>query len=262
MLVGDVPGQLAEELGVALVGGEGGVAAGVVTVFLTYELLYALHVGNRSIREVLRLIAYAVLGSAPAHGLGRCGDIFALHEEEQLILDDRTAEGTAVCGRAVGLAGTGDFGLVNRVTAHVLIAVVDVGRTLEGVGTALGDGVDAAADEVGLTHVKRCNHHLQLLNGVDGDRVAATGQVGTQTEVVVEVGTIDGEVSRTSVHTAEAHAVAAVRREACDVGDGAAYRRHVLYLRVVDVGCGAGLQISELCSLGRYDDLTELLCVL
>lgn len=86
--------------------------------------------------------------------------------------------------------------------------------------------------------------------------------VGTQTEVVVEVGTVDGEVGRTAVHAAEAHAVAAVGRETGDVGQRTAHRRHVLHLFVVDVSGGARLERVEFRSLCRDNDFTQLLRVL
>ena len=97
--------------------------------------------------------------------------------------------------------------MVDTVTAQVLVTVVDVGRALEGVGTRLGDGVDTTTDEVGLTHIEGCNNHLYFLDGIKRDGVTTTRQLITQTEVIVEVGTVDGEVCRTTVTTSKAHAI-------------------------------------------------------
>ena len=82
---------------------------------------------------------------------------------------------------------------------HELVVVIDIGRSLDGVGTGLGDGVDTTADEVGLADIIRSDDDLHFLDGIDGDRASATRKVVGKTEVVVEVGTIDGEVGVTSV---------------------------------------------------------------
>ena len=78
---------------------------------------------------------------------------------------------------------------------------------MELVGTRLGDGVDAAADEVGLTDVEGGNHDLNFFKSVHGDGGATTREVAAQTEVVVEVGTINSEVGGTTVATSKAHTV-------------------------------------------------------
>ena len=88
---------------------------------------------------------------------------------------------------------------VDAVTAHVLVAVIGIGSTSECVRTTLGDGIDAAADEVRLAYVERGDNYLHFFDGIHRDGISATGKVGTQSEVVVEVGTVDGEVRGTSV---------------------------------------------------------------
>ena len=118
----------------------------------------------------------------------------------------------------------------------MLVAVVDVGTTLEGVVTTLGDGVHTTANEVGLTHVIRRNHYLHLLDSVERDGVATTRKLVAQTEVVVEVCTVNGEVGCTSIGTSEAHSVTSIRRKACNVGDAAGHSWQVGDLSIGDVG--------------------------
>ena len=69
------------------------------------------------------------------------------------------------------------FIALDGITAQVLVLMVDVGRSLEGVGTRLCDGVHTASDEVGLAHVVGRDDDLQLLDGIDGDGVSAAGEV-------------------------------------------------------------------------------------
>ena len=97
--------------------------------------------------------------------------------------------------------------MVDTVTTQVLVTIVNVGRSLEGVRTRLCDGVDTTTDEVGLTHIERCNNHLYFLDGIERDGVTTTRQLVAQTEVIIEVGTIDGEVRGTTVTTSKAHAI-------------------------------------------------------
>ena len=86
----------------------------------------------------------------------------------------------------------------------------DVGTATELVGTTLGNGVNTTTDEVGLTNIVGRDHNLHLLDSLDADGVATTGQVVAQTEVVVEVGTVNGEVGSTAIGTGKTHAVTAV----------------------------------------------------
>ncbi len=199
-------------------------------------------------------IGHAVGGALPAvYDGGNLGH-FGIDEEEEFVLHDGAAEGETVGGAAVLVAGAGDLLSVHGVTLHVLVLVVDVGGTLEGVGTGLGDGVHAAADEVGLANVVGADHNLQFLDGVDGDGVAAAGQVGGQTEVVVEVGAVNGEVGGTAVGTGEAHAVAAVRGKAGDVGDATVHSGHGRNLGTGDVGHGTRALLGIELGTGGSDD--------
>ena len=132
--------------------------------------------------------------------------------------------------------------------------MIDIGAAPEGVRTGLGDGVHATADEVGLADIVGGDHDLKFFDGVDGDRVATARQVGAQTEVVVEVGTVHGEVGHTAVGTGEAHAIAAIRRKARHIGDGAADTGQIGDLLVGDVRGSTGLLRREFRRSGSDDD--------
>ena len=211
VLVIDVPVEAGENLHIALVCREIGPGTGFVAVFVLKEFGNLLEILEGGAGDVCVSIAYAVCGTSPPVCDGRDLGVLEVCEEEEFVLHDRSAEGEAVGGVAVLVAGTGDSLALYGVTAHILVAVVDVGAALEGVSTGLGDGVHATSDEVGLTYVIRRNHNLELLDGVDGDRAASARKVGGKTEVVVEVSAVHGEVCGTSVSSGEAHSVSAVR---------------------------------------------------
>ena len=124
--------------------------------------------------------------------------------------------------------------------------MVNVGGSLEGVGTGLGDGVHTATDEVGLTYIKRRNHNLHFLNRIDGDRRTTSRKLLCKTKVIVEVRTVNGEVGRTSVRSGECHSVSTIRGKPCDIRDASADSRQSGDLGVVDVGGGASLLYGEL----------------
>ena len=113
----------------------------------------------------------------------RIGEIVVLsgHEEEELVLDDRTADGETVgLGHLLlVLCAVLDIGSRGG-TDEILVEEVGICRTLEGVGTRLGDGVDRTSGETGLTDVERSDYNLDFLNRVKRDRVGAClASVGT-----------------------------------------------------------------------------------
>ena len=184
---------------------------------------------------------------------GRVAGVFEAAEEEQFVLDDGEAHGGTVHGLVV--TGGGNLLTVNLVTAELVVLVIHIGGTLHGVGAGLGDGVHAAADEVALTHVERGNHNLHFLDGVHGNGHAAAGQGGGEAEVVVEVGTVDGEVGATAVTAGDVHAVTAVRGQLDDVRDGTVGGGQGLDIRVGDIRGGAdALLAGELGSGGGNHD--------
>ena len=262
VLVGDVPVQASQELIVLLVGGEAGVAACVVTIFAGHVVAHGSEVAQLGARNVVVGIGNAILRTAPAVGNGRSIHHFAIDEEEELVLQDRAAEGETVGGLLVLGTCAADLLALDGVTTHVLVAVVDVGCAAEGVRTRLRDGIHTTTDEVGLANVVGRNHHLQFLDSIERDGVATTRKLVGETEVVVEVGTVDGEVSRTAVATGEAHAVTAIRRQTRHVGDRAAHGRQIGDLLAVDVGGSTRLLGSKLRSLTGDDDFAQFVGIL
>ena len=258
MLLGDVPVQAGQEFLVVLIGREGSPGAGVITVFVLHIVGHRLEVGIGGAGNVIVRIRNAILRASPAGNHGRGLGKLRIHEEEKLVLDDGAAQGKPVSRIAVLVPGAGNLVSVNGVAPHVFVAMEDIGRPLEGVGSGLGNGVHTAADEVGLTDIVGRNHHLHFLNGVDGNGASATNKAIGETEVVVEIGAVHREVGRTGVRTGEGHAVSAVRRQAGDVRNAAVHRRDGLNLLVVDVGRGTGLFQGELGSgIGHHHRLGQ-----
>ena len=54
----------------------------------------------------------------------------------------------------------------NAVAVHVLVCVVNIRRTLEGVGTRFCYGIDTSADEIGLANVERGDNHLHFVDSL------------------------------------------------------------------------------------------------
>ena len=256
MAVRDVPVDAGQQLGVLLVGREIGVGACIIAVFVLQMVVHLLHVrlqctGHHTFR------IFTVLARAILYNLSRSLLFFVVHKEEQLVLDDGTTQREAV--GSLGLIGTCSQVLaVDAVTAHVLVAVIGIGSTSECVRTTLGDGIDAAADEVRLAYVERGDNYLHFFDGIHRDGISATGKVGTQSEVVVEVGTVDGEVRGTSVTSGKAHAVG-VGRKAGDVADTAVHGRELRYLCRRDVGSGTRLFGGKLGLGSRHNHFVQQL---
>ena len=142
-------------------------------------------------------------------------------KREQLVLQDRPAGPHARVG---GFEVTGvereafGFGADERLVAET---VIDAGR--QPVAAAARHGVDAGADEVALAHVVGCHADLHLLDRLERDRRDAGAIAGltAQSERVVEVGPIDGDVVHPVVLTGERAAPAVLWRQARDVVDAA-----------------------------------------
>ena len=258
VLVGDVPVDAGKNLVVVLVGREVGVGTRVVAVVAGHVVAHSSEVAQLGARNIVVGNGHTVARTTPAVYDGRSLHHFTVDEEEQLVLQNRAAKGETVGGLLVLCTCSGDLLTLNSVTTHVLVAVIDVGSTAERVRTRLRDGVHTTTDEVGLTDIVGRNHHLQLLDSIDRDGVATAGELVGETEVVVEVGTINREVGSTAVATGEAHTVTSIRRKASHVGDSTAHRRQIRDLLAVDVGRSTGLLGSKLRSLTRDDDFVQL----
>ena len=253
VLPADVPVQARQEFQVALVLVVTAVGTRVIAILVDEEILHLLGLARPDPGDHPGLVLDAVLGGPPFDDLGRARGALGIDEEEQLVLDDRAAEGEAI--RRLAFRGALEVHAVHPVAVHVLVLVVDIGRSLERVRTGLGDGVDTAADEVRLTDIIRGHHDLHFLDGVDGNRVAAARKGRRETEVVVHIGAVHGEVGGTAGAAGEIHPVTAVRRELGHVGETPADGRHLDHLAGGDVrGCARLLHGRELGGRGGDDD--------
>src|SRR5262249_4168481 len=115
-------------------------------------------------------------------------------EEEQPVLDDRTARPFAGVGR---LESTWSDGLSPRLRADErIVAVPIVAGSDEAVGPAPRDGVDVRADEIALPDVVWRDADLHLLDRFERDRrdTCAISRLISQAEGVVEVRAVHRDV--------------------------------------------------------------------
>ena len=136
---------------------------------------------------------------------------FTTHEEKQLVFKNRSAKGKAVSCRPITLSHACNLLMINSITLHVLVLVIDVGRTLEGIGTRLRDSVHATTDEVGLTNIEWRDNHLHFLDGIKRDRITITRKSSAQAEVVIEIGTVNCKVCHLTITTSQAHSISTIR---------------------------------------------------
>src|SRR5262245_30044467 len=115
-------------------------------------------------------------GSSHRLATGVCGEIcpglsdfvvFEAAKEKHLILDNRTTQ--AQTDEAVIKFARGISQISGIITNQPFIAELIVGGAGEFVGTALGNRVDAGADEIALAHVVWSDVDLNLLNRVQGN---------------------------------------------------------------------------------------------
>ena len=169
--------------------------------------------------------------------------ILVTREEEQLVLDDRSAQRDA---DVFVVEGPGVEGVRAGVGPHVIVvARVVEHRATELVGAALGDHVDAGTNEIPLPHVVGRNRDLHLLQRVERDRrhTRAVARLSGKTERVVEVGSVDRHVVQAVIlpgkREPERHGTV-LRGQTEQVLHSAADRRKVLQLLGADGGCGTG----------------------
>lgn len=90
-------------------------------------------------------------------------------EEEELVLDDWSSEGdTHVILSLLLILWRITRAIEVRIlgTDEVLVVAIVVSRTVELIGTALGDGVDGTSGESALAHIERSHGNLNLLDGL------------------------------------------------------------------------------------------------
>ena len=174
MLVCDVPVNTGQQFVVALVCGETGPTACIVSVPALDEIRDSLQVRVLCTRNILSHISHTIRWTAPRRRYRRSLDHFTIDEKEKFVWDNRATERESVGSLTVLLTGSGKSHLVNHVTTQILIAVIDIGRTLESVRTRLRDGVHTTTYEIGLTDIVRGYYHLQFLNSIEWNGVTAT----------------------------------------------------------------------------------------
>ena len=186
------------------------VAAGVITIGVGQVVLDLFHKGlgrtdGCAANSEVRIDAAGSRADNLTGTRNGIPGVFTVHEEEEFVLDDRTTQGEAE--GVVQHVGLGDVLILNLVATHILAGVVIVDRSLDLVGTALGHGVDRTAGEAGHTDIERGDVDAHLLDRVKGDRAAAGREVGTDTEGVVERGTVDGHIGGTVVTATDGQTV-------------------------------------------------------
>ena len=99
---------------------------------------------------------------------------------------------------------------------------------------------------------------MHLINGINRDRIAAAWETFTKSEVIVEVGAVNGEVSHTSVASCKTHTATAVGRQAYEVGNVTIDSWCIHNLVARDVCNSTHLLIRELRSSTSYHHICQL----
>ena len=155
---------------VLVVGDTAGIDAGrasVIAVLVLDELRDGLHVAEQRARRIglcICCIGFRECRMPVSRNVLRLSAL-VVDEEEELVLEDGTTESETVCLLLVGVR-LSVLHAVHAVAVHVLAGIVGISRTLESVGTRLGNSVDTAANEVALAHIEGSYHHLHLVDGI------------------------------------------------------------------------------------------------
>ena len=198
------------------------------------------------------------VGAAVAHRpeagrAARAAQLFVVGKEEQLVLQDRPAQGEALGVFLEHRRVEVDAGGVVQPPAHQALVAEDVVHAaLELVGAALGHRVDVGAGVALLGDVVVADVDLGRLDGVDRDRLLQRGQVVVfQAEGVVGGDAVDGDRVVAEVLAAGRDAAALLVGLAhARVGAGvvlqvALDRRQGIELRAADAGARAHVAAAE-----------------
>ena len=173
----DVPVQAGKNLIVVLVSREIGERARIVTVLPFYMLCHHLHITDGSTRQIVVGICHTVFCGSPSVDNGWRFHHFTVYKEKQFILDNRTAKCKTIrCGLALSTCSVYLLA-VNGITLHILIHMINVCTSTECVGSRLGNGIHTTTDKVSFAHIVRRDNHLQLLDGIDRNRISTTRKV-------------------------------------------------------------------------------------
>ena len=193
-------------------------------------------------------------------------------EEEEFVLDDRSTQGnTHVILSLLLILRRITRSIQIRIlgTDEVLVVAIVIGRTVELVGTALGDGIDGTTGETALSHIERSYRHLNLLDGLHryrlSTRLTAVITAGSQTEHVVVGRTINHEVVVSVVGTGKRHVTRISNRElrvqASHIGNTVGDTRHIVDLLGIHTGGSTCTRSSE-TRLASYHHFLELMRIL
>ena len=238
------------------------VASGVVTEFFLNVGSHGIHLPNG--RTVGRDIGSERIGSACAGYAGRTGSgiegVLTVHEEEQLVLDDGTTDGSTDC--MIERLAAGNILTGHLVTVEGVGGIVVVYGSVPLVGTGLGNSVDGTAGETALADIERSDVHVDLLQGVQGDRRTAGREVLADTEGVVEGSTVNGDGGTavvTAAHCETAGGGRGLGSEGHDVVHAAGDRRDALNLAGGDAGGSTIALAAETGLIGNDHSFGELL---
>ena len=143
----NVPVYTGKNLVIAFICGEAGKRTSVITISRCHEILYILHIADGSTRDKFVRLCHAISRSSPAIYYGRNLAVFAVDEEEKFVLDNRATKRHAVSSVA-HLSRVGKCHVINTVSMHVFVVVIDVGRAAESICTRLCYGVNTTTYKV------------------------------------------------------------------------------------------------------------------
>ena len=106
---------------------------GIITIFLLKEICYGKGFRSADTGDHTVFICYSVFRNPPLDYAGRPADLLSIDKEEKFVLDDRSTEGKTISGGTFFLSFK--INSVNTATMHVLILMINIGRSLNGVGT-------------------------------------------------------------------------------------------------------------------------------
>ena len=236
-----------------------GIVPRVIPEVPAHEVADPLHVGGQRAVVVRSRAVFGILVGAcqACRPGGHVVLVLAVHEEEELVPDDRASEGESV-GVFRGLAAR-EVVVSDVNSLEVVVCQIGVGRTAELVVARTGHGVDGATGESALADVERRDGHRYLLECVERDGGSARREVSADAEGVVEGCAVDGHIRLPVVAAADGEAVrrgVRLRGEAHDVVHAAADRGHEFDGLAADVDDGSRAVAVHRASLsvGRHDD--------
>ena len=169
VILRDIPVDTSQILVIGDTTGIGSSRTGIVAVLIHYELGNRVHVLQRCTGSICLLVACS-FGRAISIWMPVGRDVLCLHtlnisKEEELVLQDWATESETPGFALVGI-WLRVLHAVYAVTVHVLVRIVVVSSTPEGVRTRLRNSVDTTADEVRLAHVEGSDNHLHFVDGI------------------------------------------------------------------------------------------------